>query len=69
VLEGEQAAAFVDGDNLLFQVNCRADAGSLQESVPYAFAVTLEVAEALGVDIYAEVSARVAAQVQVAPTP
>jgi hypothetical protein len=69
VLEGEQAAAFVDGDSLLLQVNCRADAGALQESVPYAIAVTLEVAEALGIDIYAEVSARVVAQVQVAPAP
>ena len=43
---------FVDGDNLESQVNCRADAGGLDEEVPYALVTTLEVAEEVGVMIY-----------------
>jgi hypothetical protein len=68
VLEGDRAAAFVDGDNLEIRVSCRPDAGALEEPVPYALATTLEVAEEIGVDIYNEVRVRVhAARVQVAP--
>jgi hypothetical protein len=68
VLEGRRASAFVDGDNLEIQVSCRADAGTLEEEVPYGLAVTLEVAEEIGVPIYEEVRDRVRARVRVAPT-
>jgi len=68
VMEGERAAAFVDGDSLDIQVNCRPDAGVLAEQIPYALATTVEVAEEIGVDIYDEVSLRIrAARVQIAP--
>jgi hypothetical protein len=67
VLKGESAAAFADGDNLEIQVSCRADAGTLEEEVPYALAATLEVAEEIGVQIYEEVRDRVRARVRVAP--
>jgi len=67
VMEGGKAAAFVDGDNLEIQVNCRSDAGALEEAIPYALATTVEVAEEIGIDIYNEVSVRVhAAQVRIA---
>ena len=69
ILEGNRAAAFVDGDNVEIRVSCRADAGALEEAVPYALATTLEVGEEIGVDIYNEVLIRVRARVQVAPTP
>jgi hypothetical protein len=70
VLEGERAAVFVDGDNLEILVSCRPDAGTLEDSIPYALATTLEVAEEIGVDIYDEVRVRVhAARVQVSPEP
>ncbi|MCI0620816.1 MAG: S8 family peptidase [Acidobacteria bacterium] len=69
ILEGERAAAFVDGDNLEIQVSCRSDAGVLEDAVPYAVAATIEVAEEIGVDIYSEVAVRVhAARVRVAST-
>ena len=55
ILEGQRAAVFVEGADLEIQVSCRAGAGSLEEEVPYALAVTLEVAEELGIDIYDEV--------------
>lgn len=67
ILEGEKATAFIDGDNLEIQVNCRADAGVLEDMVPYALATTLEVAEEINIDIYSEVSVRVqAAQIRIA---
>lgn len=69
ILEGEQAAVFVEGDNLEIRVNCRADAGKLEEDIPYALVATLEVAEDVGVQIYDEVRVAIdAARVRVAPT-
>lgn len=59
ILEGDRAAAFVDGDNLEIHVSCRSDAGTLEDAVPYAMAITLEVAEEIGIDIYNEVRVRV----------
>jgi len=67
ILEGEHAAAFIDGANLEIQVNCRSDAGVLEDVVPYALATTLEVAEDIDIDIYSDVAVRVnAARVRVA---
>jgi Subtilase family. len=66
VFDGEAAAAYVDGSSIKMQVSCRADAGSLEGEVPYALALTLEVAEELGIPIYDEVLVRVqAARVRV----
>lgn len=60
VFEGERAVAFIDGDDVVVRVNCREDAPGLGEKkVPYALAITLEVAEEIGIDIYAEVRERV----------
>jgi hypothetical protein len=67
ILEGEGAAAFIDGANIEIRVNCRSDAGNLEDVVPYALATTLEVAEDIDIDIYTEVSVRVhAARIRVA---
>lgn len=69
VLEGKHAAVYVDGDELEILVSCRADAGSLDDSVPYALAVTVEVGEESNIDIYNEIRLRVMSQVQVTSTP
>ena len=70
VCEGNRAVAFVDGDVLAIQVSCRRDGGALEEAVPYAIAVTLEVAEEIGVDIYNEIRARVYAdRIEIASSP
>ncbi len=66
VLVGDRAAAFVDGDNVDIQVSCRADAGTLEEPVPYALALTLEIAPEIGIDIYQEIKTRIHARVLVA---
>jgi hypothetical protein len=65
VFQGESSAAFADGDTLDVRVNCRADAGELEEDIPYALAVTLEVAPTVNVLIYDEVAARIRPQVAV----
>ena len=59
ILEGKKAGAFLEGQDLEIQVSCTADAGTLEEDVPYALATTLEVADELNVDIYDEVRAAV----------
>ena len=55
ILEGEEAGVYVDGASLEIQVSCRASAGALEDEIPYALAVTLEIAEELDIDIYDEV--------------
>jgi hypothetical protein len=69
ILEGDRAAAFIDGDNLEILVSCRADAGALEDSIPYALATTLEVAPDIGVTVYGQVRERVQARVWVVPRP
>ncbi|MBF0628744.1 MAG: S8 family peptidase [Magnetococcales bacterium] len=66
VFEGEKAAAFVDGDEIVIHVSCREDAKVLIDTIPYALAITLEVADAIGIDIYTEIRARVLNRVRVA---
>ena len=66
VFGGEKAAAFVDGDDVVIHVSCREDAPVLTGAIPYALAVTLEVAEEIGIDIYAEVRERVRNRLRVA---
>ena len=68
ILEGESSQDFVDGASLEIRVNCRADAGALEEEVPYALITTIEVWGDLWVsNIYDEVRAAVqAARVRVA---
>src|SRR5581483_10520765 len=42
IFEGDAAVAYVDGATIRLKVNCRADAGRLDDRVPYGLAVTLE---------------------------
>lgn len=59
VLEGRQATAFADGDMIRVHVNCAADAGQLPDRIPYALAVTLEVAPEVDVDVFTEIRDRI----------
>lgn len=63
ILEGNSAVAFGDDAVMRFKVNCKAQAGRLDEVVPYGLAVSLEVAEPLEVSIYEQVRTRVRARV------
>lgn len=69
ILQGADAAVYLDGANLEIQISCRADAGALEEDVPYALVITLEVAEEIGVPIYEEIRVRIQERVRVATSP
>ena len=59
VFEGDSATAFVDGATLSITVNCKENAGKLIEQIPYALAVTLEIADPIGPAIYNEIRDRI----------
>jgi hypothetical protein len=61
---GEAATVFVDNGHLLLRVSCRAGAGDLTESVPYAMAVSFEVAVESGIQVYDQVRARLVAPIR-----
>ena len=65
ILEGENAIVFVDGDSLIFKVNCAEDGGKLMTAVPFALCVTLEVGEGIDLPIYQEIQERVSSRVSV----
>jgi hypothetical protein len=65
IFVGSEASAFTAADRLEFQVNCRAQAGRLTDEVRYAFVVTLEVAQGVGIPVYEEVRDAVRAQARV----
>jgi hypothetical protein len=65
ILEGTNATPFVDGDSLLFKVNCAEDGDKLPTPVPFALCVTLEVAEGVDLPIYQEIRERVTTKVSI----
>ncbi len=67
IFEGDQAAVFAPEQDLVLKVNCREHAGRLTVAVPYALAVSLEVAPEVDLPIYEEVRARLRPRVPVRP--
>lgn len=66
ILEGESAVAFLDGGMLKLRVACRAQAGALDERVPFAVAISIETGVGSGIAVYDEVRAAVQPAVRVA---
>ena len=64
IFEGKMASVFTEDSEAFIQINCRADAGKLSDEVPYALAVTLEVAPEIGLPIYEEIITRVRPRVR-----
>jgi hypothetical protein len=64
---GDKAKVFVEDGHMLLRVSCRATAGALTEAVPYALAVSFEVAEAAGVPVYERIRDRLRTPVQPRP--
>jgi hypothetical protein len=60
VWESDKAAVFDQDARIQIRVSCRSDAGKMTDTVPYALAVSLEVAEGVNVPVYQEVKTRVA---------
>lgn len=65
VFEGQRAEPFIDGDVIEIKVNCRKDAGKIQNPVAYGLAVSLEVAEGLDIAVYNEIRTRIAPAIQI----
>lgn len=67
VLEGEsQISAYQEGDFILLRVLCKADATeNLDQKIPYALAVTLEVEEGVDIPVYSQIRDRIRPQVAV----
>jgi hypothetical protein len=64
----EDATAFVDDGCILLRVSCRAAAGDFTENVPYAIAVSFEVAVDAGIQVYEQVRTRLATPIRAAVT-
>lgn len=69
IFEGERAVAINDGDELKIKVNCKNDARQVKNPIRYGLMVSLEVAEAEGIDIpvYDEIRTRIAQTVEIRP--
>jgi len=65
ILEGQNALAFVDGNEAVFKVNCSEDGGKILDPVPFALCVSLEVAEGIELPIYQQIRDRVSVRVEV----
>lgn len=63
VLEGKRVSAYQDGDYFRIAVTCQKDAGDFDDLVPFGLAVTLEVLDQVGIDIYSEIRDRLEAPV------
>ncbi len=63
--EGSEAAAFVDDGHLLLDVTCSPAAGGIDEAIPYAVALTLEVGVDVAVPIYERIRQRLRETVRV----
>lgn len=61
--EGDKAVAFVDDSHLLLRVWCREQAGTLDQTIRYGLAVTIEAGEAI--PVYEEIRTRLVVPVAV----
>lgn len=52
-------------ENLVIKVSCKDDAMKIKTSIPYCLFVSFEVAEGIGLDVYADVSAQIHQRVQI----
>lgn len=57
-----------NNDDLIIKVNCKEEADRIKAPIPYCIFVSFEVAEGFGVDLYADVSARIRQRIQIPNT-
>ncbi|MGO8752937.1 MAG: hypothetical protein ACLQNE_43905 [Thermoguttaceae bacterium] len=65
VFEGEKVRGFLENQRFAIKVSCKDGAGKCDDEIPYALAVTLEVAEGLEMPIYQEIAERIQLKVPV----
>jgi hypothetical protein len=63
-IEGESITAIQAGQSFHFDIECLPPAGHLDEEIPYAVAVSVEVGAELGIDVYAKIAQRLQVQVR-----
>lgn len=64
ILEGADVSAFEDGSDLIIPITCKSDAGDLTQPISYGLAVTMQVAEGVGIPIYDQVRDRISLQIR-----
>lgn len=55
IFEGEKALVWDDDKEIQIKVNCKEDAGKIENAIPYCIFVTFEVAEGQDIDVYSKV--------------
>lgn len=63
-IEGDAITAIQMGQSFHFDIECLPQAGPLDEPIPYAVAVSVEVAADLGLDVYSRIAQRLQVQIQ-----
>lgn len=65
ILESQKVSDYQEGDELVVSVQCNADATDrLDEEIPYALTVTLEVKEGINIFIYQEIKDHIQLQIK-----
>jgi Subtilase family len=64
---GDKAKVFVEDGHMLLRISCRAGAGALTTPVPYALAVSFEVAATANIPVYERIRDRLRTPVQPQP--
>lgn len=64
ILDGEAAVAFRSGDDLEINVDCRVDAGKLEQPVRFGLVASLEIGEGVLIDLHDEVQQQLRVQVR-----
>jgi hypothetical protein len=63
--DGEKAVSFVDNDDLLLNVSCKASAGEMDADIMYGVAISIEVGQDVAIPVYEEIRTRLRAAVRV----
>lgn len=66
ILESNKVSDYQEGEELVIPVQCNADAiDKLDEDIPYALAVTMEVKEGILIPIYEEIRSRIQTEIKI----
>lgn len=69
VLMGDEATSYSEGASLAVKVSCAKDAGKLEDGVPFALVVSLEVAPGSQIPVYQEIADVIAPKIQAPRVP
>ena len=64
IFTGENPLVWND-DDIIIKVNCKEEASKLKAAIPYCIFVSFEIAEGFGVDLYADVTAKIRQRIKI----